>query len=69
MSVFFLNLPKKKTLHSDDYVQVIDAKTPQAVIGVEAEDARVDSRMIKDERIQQDPVRSIYNVDFSDRIG
>lgn len=55
--------------------QVIDAKTPQAVLGVEGEDARVDARsvsstlgnvnliayrMLKDDRIRQDPNRSLF---------
>jgi len=48
---------------------VLDAKTPQAAIGVESGDTRVDARIIKDERVRQDPARSIYTQDFSDRIG
>ncbi|KAG2032302.1 CHY zinc finger-domain-containing protein [Suillus americanus] len=54
--------------HCDNHY-VIDAKTPQAVIGVEGEDTRVDARMIKDDRVQQDPMRSIFSRDFSDRVG
>ncbi|KAG1742512.1 hypothetical protein EDB19DRAFT_1894928 [Suillus lakei] len=54
--------------HCDNHY-VIDAKTPQAVIGVEGEDARVDARMLKDDRVQQDPTRSIFSRDFSDRVG
>ncbi|KAG2122983.1 CHY zinc finger-domain-containing protein [Suillus cothurnatus] len=54
--------------HCDNHY-VIDAKTPQAVIGVEGEDARVDARMLKDDRVQQDPTRSILSRDFSDRVG
>ncbi|KAI0270027.1 hypothetical protein BC834DRAFT_584211 [Gloeopeniophorella convolvens] len=49
--------------------QVIDAKTPQAAIGIEGEDARVDSRLIKDERAKSDPSRSLFVQDDSDRLG
>ncbi|KAG2074807.1 hypothetical protein BDR04DRAFT_1070665 [Suillus decipiens] len=54
--------------HCDNHY-VIDAKTPQAVIGVEGEDARVDARMLKDDRVKQDPTRSIFSSDFSYRMG
>jgi len=54
--------------HCDNHY-VIDAKTPQAVLGVEGEDARVDARMLKDDRVQQDPKRSLFGQDFSDRVG
>ncbi|EIN11035.1 hypothetical protein PUNSTDRAFT_142898 [Punctularia strigosozonata HHB-11173 SS5] len=54
--------------HCDNHY-VLEAKTPKPVIGVEGEDARIDSRMIKDERVKQDPTRSIFNQDFTDRIG
>ncbi|KAL4255931.1 hypothetical protein AB1N83_012425 [Pleurotus pulmonarius] len=58
--------------HCDNHY-VIEAKTPQAVLGVEGEDARVDARMIKDERVK--PVqhaRSAFLIDdddLADRIG
>lgn len=55
--------------HCDNHY-VIEAKTPQAVVGVEGEDARKDARMIKDERVKQDAYRSIFTgVDVSDRLG
>lgn len=54
--------------HCDNHY-VIDAKTPQAVVGIEAEDTRVDSRIIKDDRVQQHSVQTIYDMDFSDKIG
>lgn len=38
--------------HCDNHY-VIDAKTPHAVVGVESEDVRIDSRMLKDERVKQ----------------
>ena len=73
-------------------LQVIDAKTPQAVLGVEGEDPRVDARcvcvpvfqlavflrqcvysssasMLKDERAKQDPTRSLFAQEFTDRLG
>ncbi|KAJ8697133.1 hypothetical protein PTI98_006936 [Pleurotus ostreatus] len=58
--------------HCDNHY-VIEAKTPQAVLGVEGEDARVDARMIKDDRVK--PVqhaRSAFLIDdddLADRIG
>ncbi|KAH9935166.1 uncharacterized protein BXZ73DRAFT_89525 [Epithele typhae] len=54
--------------HCDNHY-VIEAKTPQAVLGVEGEDARVDARMLKDDRTKQNPSRSLFNMDFSDRVG
>ena len=33
--------------------QVLEAKTPSAMLGVEGEDARKDSRMIRDDRVQE----------------
>ncbi|KAG6918865.1 hypothetical protein DXG01_010928 [Tephrocybe rancida] len=36
--------------HCDNHY-VTEAKTPQAVVGVEGEDARVDNRMLKDDRL------------------
>lgn len=56
--------------HCDNHY-VLEAKTPQAVVGVEGEDARVDNRMLKDDRVEQIHTRSIFREDddFSDRIG
>ncbi|GHJ88097.1 hypothetical protein NliqN6_4499 [Naganishia liquefaciens] len=45
--------------HCDNHY-VIEAKTPKAMLGVEGEDARIDSRMIKDDRIKVDASRSLY---------
>ncbi|KAF9645935.1 hypothetical protein BDM02DRAFT_3189283 [Thelephora ganbajun] len=47
---------------------VLDAITPKPALRVEGEDPRVDSRMLKDERMKIDPDRSIYNRDRSDRL-
>lgn len=41
---------------------VIDAKTPQQVVGLEAEDLRVDSRIVKDEREH----RKMKEIDLSE---
>ncbi|KAJ7921458.1 hypothetical protein B0H13DRAFT_2318352 [Mycena leptocephala] len=52
--------------------QVIDAKTPQAVVKVEGEDIRVDARMIKDDRVKTVKKESILDFDdddFADRLG
>ncbi|KAF8234431.1 hypothetical protein L208DRAFT_837507 [Tricholoma matsutake] len=55
--------------HCDNHY-VLEAKTPQAVVGVEGEDARVDARMLKDDRVKQTHTRSIFaEDDFSDILG
>lgn len=41
---------------------MLDAKTPQAGLRVEGEDARVDARMLKDERVRQEDMRTIFDV-------
>ncbi|KAE9403347.1 hypothetical protein BT96DRAFT_495277 [Gymnopus androsaceus JB14] len=48
--------------HCDNHY-VIEAKTPQAVVGVEGEDARIDARMLKDDRVQQKHNRSVFMMD------
>ncbi|RXK34849.1 hypothetical protein M231_07895 [Tremella mesenterica] len=55
--------------HCDNHY-VVEAKEPQAMIGVEGEDARVDARMIKDERVKSSIPRSMFSErDVSDKIG
>ncbi|KAG5722638.1 hypothetical protein E4T56_gene7554 [Termitomyces sp. T112] len=55
--------------HCDNHY-VLEAKTPQAVVGVEGEDARVDNRMLKDDRIKTIHTRSIFSEEeFSERLG
>ncbi|EJF60688.1 hypothetical protein DICSQDRAFT_107101 [Dichomitus squalens LYAD-421 SS1] len=54
--------------HCDNHY-VIEAKTPQAVLGVEGEDPRIDARMLKDDRTKEDRARSLLNLDTSDRLG
>ncbi|RUP31990.1 hypothetical protein BC936DRAFT_138597 [Jimgerdemannia flammicorona] len=53
-----------------DNKYVLDAKMPELGIGIEGEDLRVDSRLIKDERIKQGKqLTSIFDVDGSDLLG
>ncbi|KAF8963630.1 hypothetical protein BDZ97DRAFT_1661462, partial [Flammula alnicola] len=56
--------------HCDNHY-VLEAKTPHAVVGVEGEDARVDARMLKDERVKQIHKQSVFMADdddFADRL-
>lgn len=49
---------------------MLDALTPKASLNVEGEDARVDNRMIKDERQRQKDQRTIFDVeDAANRLG
>ncbi|KAF2467785.1 uncharacterized protein BDR25DRAFT_291139 [Lindgomyces ingoldianus] len=55
--------------HCDNHF-VLEAKTPKASLQVEGEDVRVDSRMLKDDRIKGEELRTIFNVkDAADRLG
>ncbi|GFF35226.1 uncharacterized protein C3B9.05 [Aspergillus udagawae] len=55
--------------HCDNHF-VIDAVTPKAALQVEGDDARVDSRMIKDDRVREHQEKSIFSFkDISDRLG
>ncbi|CAG7978524.1 unnamed protein product [Penicillium nalgiovense] len=55
--------------HCDNHF-VIDAIEPEARLHVEGEDARIDNRMLKDERVARDKERSLFNFrDVSDRMG
>ncbi|KAL1601852.1 hypothetical protein SLS59_005017 [Nothophoma quercina] len=55
--------------HCDNHF-VLDALTPKASLNVEGEDARVDNRMIKDERQRQKDQRTIFDVeDAANRLG
>ncbi|TFK65550.1 zf-CHY-domain-containing protein [Pluteus cervinus] len=57
--------------HCDNHY-VLAAKTPQAVVGIEGDDARIDSRMLKDERVKGSAGRTILTAqddDFSDILG
>jgi len=55
--------------HCDNHY-VLDAKTPQAVVGVEGEDTRVDARILKDDRTKPIHARSLFSEDdLGDRLG
>ncbi|KAL4894850.1 hypothetical protein BDV59DRAFT_200646 [Aspergillus ambiguus] len=55
--------------HCDNHF-VIDAVTPKPALQVEGEDARIDSRMLKDDRVRGDQHRSIFTAsDPADRLG
>ncbi|MCJ1441059.1 MAG: hypothetical protein MMC23_001545 [Stictis urceolatum] len=55
--------------HCDNHY-VIEAAIPKPALKVEGEDARKDSRFLKDDRVQQDTLQSIFDVkDTADRLG
>ncbi|KAE8373406.1 hypothetical protein BDV26DRAFT_296954 [Aspergillus bertholletiae] len=55
--------------HCDNHF-VLEAVTPKPALQVEGEDARVDNRMLKDDRIRGHQERSIFNIkDAEDRLG
>ena len=49
--------------------QVIDAKTPTAILGVEGDDARKDARILKDERVEQRDRLADYEEMVTTRLG
>ncbi|KAK7676495.1 hypothetical protein QCA50_020569 [Cerrena zonata] len=54
--------------HCDNHY-VIEARTPHAAIGVEGDDPRINSKLLKDERVKEDFSRSLFNQDITDRLG
>ncbi|OXV10481.1 hypothetical protein Egran_01753 [Elaphomyces granulatus] len=55
--------------HCDNHF-IIEAVTPKPALQIEGEDARVDSRMLKDERIRGDAERSIFSLnEAADRLS
>ncbi|KAI5780782.1 hypothetical protein EDC01DRAFT_255050 [Geopyxis carbonaria] len=55
--------------HCDNHF-VLEAKIPQAMLKVESEDVRKDSRMLKDDRVKGEAERSIFNIqDEADKLG
>ncbi|KAH8549402.1 CHY zinc finger-domain-containing protein [Umbelopsis sp. PMI_123] len=55
--------------HCDNHY-VLEAIEPEASLGVEGEDIRIDSRMIKDERTKlKKNITSIFDVEASDVLG
>jgi len=47
--------------HCDNHF-VLEAKTAKPMLKFEGEDARIDSRMIKDDRLRQEEERTIFDV-------
>ena len=55
--------------HCDNHF-LLEAKTPAPALQVEGDDVRMDSRMMKDERLKGDEQRTIFDVkDAADRLG
>jgi acetyl-CoA carboxylase beta subunit len=55
--------------HCDNHF-VIEAVTPKPTLQVEGDDVRINSRMLKDDRVRGDQERSIFNAkDTADRLG
>lgn len=55
--------------HCDNHY-VLEAVTPTPALQVEGEDARIDARMLKDDRVRSAPERRIFDVkDAADRLG
>lgn len=53
--------------HCDNHF-VIDAKTPEARLHVESEDVRMDARMLKDERLEQQKQQGIWDLDLASEV-
>lgn len=55
--------------HCDNHF-VIEAVTPKPAISIEGSDARVDSRMLKDDRVKGQDQRTIFDPDAeADKLG
>ncbi|OAA64292.1 Zinc finger, CHY-type [Niveomyces insectorum RCEF 264] len=55
--------------HCDNHF-ILEAKTPKPAISIESEDVRVDNRMIKDDRVKGQQMRTIFDPDLTaDRLG
>ena len=55
--------------HCDNHF-VLDAITPKPQLMVEGEDARVDARMLKDDRVKGEGQRTLWDVqETADRLG
>jgi acetyl-CoA carboxylase beta subunit len=55
--------------HCDNHF-VIDAKTPNAALSIEGDDIRMNSKMLKDERIKQVNKRTIFDpTEEADKLG
>ncbi|KAJ2928656.1 hypothetical protein H1R20_g8429, partial [Candolleomyces eurysporus] len=73
MFVGICGLVQRNFALTNQLVQVIEAKTPAPVIGVEGEDARVDARMLKDDRVKAKNTRSFFSQldddELADKLG
>ncbi|KAK5990097.1 hypothetical protein PT974_08361 [Cladobotryum mycophilum] len=55
--------------HCDNHF-VIEAKTPKAALSIESDDVRVDSRMLRDDRVKAQRLRSIFDpTPEADKLG
>jgi len=55
--------------HCDNHY-ILEAVEPKPMLKVEGEDARKDARMLKDERVRKEELRTIFDVkDAPDRLG
>lgn len=55
--------------HCDNHF-VLEAKTPKPILEFEGTDARVDSRMLKDDRTRAEEARTIFDVkEAPNRLG
>lgn len=55
--------------HCDNHF-IVTAAVPKPILKVEGEDARIDSKMLRDDRIQRDEERTIFDVkDAPNRLG
>lgn len=55
--------------HCDNHF-IIDAKTPKAALTVEGEDVRMNSKMLKDDRVKQTQMKTIFDpTEEADRLG
>jgi acetyl-CoA carboxylase beta subunit len=55
--------------HCDNHF-VIEAKTPKAALSVESDDVRMNSKMLKDERVKETRKRTIFDpIEDADKLG
>ena len=55
--------------HCDNHF-VLEAKMPTPALNIEGEDARIDARMLKDDRVRVEQQRTIFDVkDAGNRLG
>ncbi|RFU80012.1 zinc finger protein [Trichoderma arundinaceum] len=55
--------------HCDNHF-VLEAKTPKAALTIEGEDIRMNNKLLKDERVRQDGMRTIFDpTPDADKLG